>query len=135
MKADTVFRGSSALRRGDLKSEGKGKLSFHFSGDCETVEVMFRTVVSVNQLSVLGAVADLCEEPASSIFDYPTNKGRPVAQEKPSTTVSPTDLVPMTNPLLTNDRAQGDLLREHEQKIEDLPEELQLMRVAPTQVS
>ena len=76
--------------------------------------------ISVNQRSLHGAVADLCEELASSISDFPKNTGRPVAQEKPDTMVSPTDSVPMTNPLLTRDRAQGDLLREHKQKIEDL---------------
>ena len=45
-----VFRGSSALERGDLKSKGKGKLSFHFNVSDETVEVVFRTITSVNQL-------------------------------------------------------------------------------------
>ena len=57
-----VFRGSSAFERGDLKSKGKGKLSIHFNGSDETVEVILRTVTSVNQLSVYGAVAEMCEE-------------------------------------------------------------------------
>ena len=57
-----VFRGSSALERGDLKSEGNGKLSIHFCGDDCTVEVVLRTIISVNQLSIYGALADMCDE-------------------------------------------------------------------------
>ena len=48
----TVFRESSALERGDLKSTGKGILSIHFCGDDKTVEVVLRTIISVNQLSI-----------------------------------------------------------------------------------
>ena len=47
-----VFRGSRSLERGNLKS--KGKLSIHFCGDDETAEVVLRTIISVNQLSVYG---------------------------------------------------------------------------------
>ena len=36
-----VFRGSSALERGDLKSKGEGTLSVHFNGSDETVEAVF----------------------------------------------------------------------------------------------
>ena len=36
-----VFRGTSALHRGTLKSKGGGKLSLHFCGDPQTVEVIF----------------------------------------------------------------------------------------------
>ena len=42
------FRRSSALERGDLKSKGKEKLSIHFCGDDKTVEVVLRTIISVN---------------------------------------------------------------------------------------
>ena len=34
----------------------------HFCADGETVETVFRTIISVNQLSIYGAVSDLCEE-------------------------------------------------------------------------
>ena len=46
-----VFCGSS--EREHLKSEGKGKLSVHTNGSDETVEVILRTVISVNQLQCL----------------------------------------------------------------------------------
>ena len=35
------FRGTSALERGTLKSKGGGKMSTHFCGDPQTVEVFF----------------------------------------------------------------------------------------------
>ena len=57
-----MFRSASALERGTWKSKGGGKLTIHFCGDYDTVEVIFRTIVSVNQLSIYGAVADLCKE-------------------------------------------------------------------------
>ena len=28
---------------------------------CDTIETVFRTIISVNQLSVYGAISDLCE--------------------------------------------------------------------------
>ena len=57
-----VFRATSSLSRGTLKSKGGGKLSIHFCADGDTIETVLRTIISVNQLSVYGAVSDLCEE-------------------------------------------------------------------------
>ena len=56
----TVFRATSPLSRGTLKSKGGGKLSIHFCADQGTIETVFRTIISVNQLSIYGAVSDLC---------------------------------------------------------------------------
>ena len=56
-----VFRSSSPLSRGTLKSRGGGKLSIHFCADEETIETVFRTIISVNQFSTHGAVPDLCD--------------------------------------------------------------------------
>ena len=56
------FRATSALERGDLKSKGKGIKSIHFNGGDDTIDLILQTIVSVNQLSVYGAVADLCKE-------------------------------------------------------------------------
>ena len=60
-----VFRATSPLSRGTLKSKGGGKLSIHFCADGDTIETVFRTIISVNQLSIFGAVSDLCEEYSS----------------------------------------------------------------------
>ena len=60
-----VFRATSPLSRGVLKSNGGGKFSFHFCADGQTIEIVLRTIISVNQLIIYGAVADLCEEYSS----------------------------------------------------------------------
>ena len=73
-----VFRATSPLSRGSLKSKGGGKLSIHFSADGDTIETVFRTLISVNQLSVYGAVSDLCEEYSSC----QARTGRPVVAEQ-----------------------------------------------------
>ena len=57
-----VFRATSPLSRGTLKSKGGVKLSIHFCADGDTIETVFRTNISVNQLSIYGAVSDLREE-------------------------------------------------------------------------
>ena len=54
-----TFRATTPLSRGQHKSKGHGKLSIHFAADEHTI---FRIILSVNQLSVYGAVAAKCEE-------------------------------------------------------------------------
>ena len=56
------FRATSALERGELRSKEKGKKSIHRNGSDETIELILRTIISVNQLSIYGAVADSCTE-------------------------------------------------------------------------
>ena len=57
-----VFRATCPLSRGVLICKGGGKLSIHYFADQETVTTVFRTIISVNQLSLYGAVAEMCEE-------------------------------------------------------------------------
>ena len=57
-----IFRATTPLSKGNLKSKGHGKLSIHFAADQETIETVFRIIVSANQLSPYGAVANICEE-------------------------------------------------------------------------
>ena len=57
-----IFRATTALSRGQLKSKGRGKLSIHYAADLETVETIFRIIVSASQLSLYRAVAEICEE-------------------------------------------------------------------------
>ena len=57
-----VFRVTSPLSRSQLKSKGGGKLSIHYCADLESITTVFRTITSVNQLSLHGAVAEMCEE-------------------------------------------------------------------------
>ena len=57
-----IFRATSPLSRGRLKSKGHGKLSIHCCADQATIETSFRIIVSANRLSLYGAVAEMCEE-------------------------------------------------------------------------
>ena len=57
-----IFRATTPLSRGNLKSKGRGKLSIHFAADVDTVDTIYRIFLSVNQLSVYGAVTAVCEE-------------------------------------------------------------------------
>ena len=57
-----TFRATTPLSRCILKSKGRGKLSIHFAADEYTIETIFRIIISVNQLSIYGAVAAIREE-------------------------------------------------------------------------
>ena len=57
-----IYRATCPLSRGQLKSKGHGKLSIHSAATQETIETIFRIIVSANQLSLHGAVAEICEE-------------------------------------------------------------------------
>ena len=57
-----IFRSTSPLSRGVLKSKGGGTLSIHCCPDPATIETVFRTIISVDQLSIYEAVSDMCEE-------------------------------------------------------------------------
>ena len=69
-----VFRSTSPLSRGTLKSKCGGKLSMHFCADEGTIETVCRTIISVDQLSIFGAVSDLGEKYTSGHV----RRGRPV---------------------------------------------------------
>ena len=69
-----VFRATTPLSRGTLKSKGRGKLSIHFAADQDTIDTIYRTILSVSQLSVYGAVAATCEE----FEDHQDRTGEPV---------------------------------------------------------
>ena len=57
-----IFRATTPLSRGQMKSKGKGKVSIHFAADQGTIGTIYRIILSANQLSVYGAVAAICEE-------------------------------------------------------------------------
>ena len=74
---DPIFRATTPLSRGKLKSKGKGKVSINFSADTDTVDTTYRIILSVNQLSIYGAVAAICDE----YDDQPDSMGEPVILE------------------------------------------------------
>ena len=57
-----TFRATTPLSRCTLKSKGRGKLSIHFAADQDTIDTIYRIILSVSQLSVYGAVAAFCQE-------------------------------------------------------------------------
>ena len=57
-----------------IKSKERGKLSIHFAADQDTIDTIYRIILSVNQLSVYGAVAAVCEE----FEDHQDRTGEPV---------------------------------------------------------
>ena len=68
-----IFRATTPLSRGQLRSKGHGKLSIHFAATQETIETIFCIIVSANQLSLCGAVAEMSED-YESLHD---RSGRP----------------------------------------------------------
>ena len=107
-----VFRASSDLERGELKSTGKGVKSTHFNGSDETIELILRTVISVNQLSVYRAVPDLCKElPRDS-----SGAGKPAANDNLESMAILTEF-PTASPISQTDaEVQRKLLREDDRK-------------------
>ena len=57
-----IFRCTSVLERGELKSKAGGKTSIHFNDTTQNIELLLQMIISVNQLSLFGAVADMIEE-------------------------------------------------------------------------
>ena len=57
-----VFRATSPLSRSQLKSKGGGKLSTQCCAKQDAITTVFRTIACINQLSLYGAVAEMCEE-------------------------------------------------------------------------
>ena len=57
-----VCHSPTPLSSGQLRSKGHGKLSIHFAATQETIETVFRIIVSADQLSLYGAIAEMCEE-------------------------------------------------------------------------
>ena len=119
-----VCRASSAWERRELKSKGKGKKFIHFNGSDKTIELILCTVISVNQLSIYGAVADLCEELARDS----SSAGKPAANENLGSMVVPTEFLIANTISQTDADVERNLLREYEQKFAELPEQQKLTK-------
>ena len=98
--------------RGTLKSKGGGKLSIHFCADEGTIETVVRTIISVNQLSIYGAVSDLCDECKSCHV----RTVRLVLAEQSDPLFEPASLLMKTPTPSTEDPAQEDLLQKSTRK-------------------
>ena len=119
-----VFRATSPLSRGTLKSKGGGKLSIHFFADEGTIETVFRTIISVNQLSIYGADSDLCEEYKSRHV----RTGRPVLVGQSDPLFVPTSSLMKTPTPSTDDLAQDDLLQKYQERVERLSQQNRVIK-------
>ena len=109
-----VFRSTSPLSRGQLKSKGGGKLLIHYCANQDTITTFFRTIISVNQLSFYGAVAEICEKYESSN----NRTGKPVVGWQSSFSFVPR-VIKTAVPLDSHDLAHKDLsLKKHWERIE-----------------
>ena len=100
------------------------KYSIHFCADGDTIETVFRTIISVSQLSIYGAVSDLCDE-------YRTcqaRTGRPVPAGQPDPLFEPAKLLIMTPTPTIEILAQENLLQKYKERVERLPQQDQLTR-------
>ena len=112
-----IFRATTPLSRCKLKSKGHGKLSIHFAADQETIETIFRIIVFANQLSLYGAVANICEE-YESLHD---RSGQPDVLMGQSIVLSD---IKAKVPLENDDPAyQNLLLQRYEERTEKLSQE------------
>ena len=117
-----IFRATTPLSRGQLKSKGHGKLSIHFAAVQETIETIFRIIVSANQLSLYGAVAEMCEE-YETLHD---RSGRPDVVMGHSIVLS---AIKTEVPLENDDPAyQNCPLQQYEERIEKLSQQDRLSK-------
>ena len=103
-----VFRATSPFSRGTLKAKEVENYLFTSVPMGDTIETVF-SHISVNQLSIYGAVSDLCEE--YSICQ--TSTGRLVAAEQSDPFFAPADLLIMTPTSSIQIPAQENLLQKY----------------------
>ena len=112
-----IFRATTPLSRSKLKSKGHGKVSIHFTADYPTIETVFRIIVSANQLSLYGAVANMCEE----IETHQDRSEQPDVLMGQSIVLSESKTeVPLENDIPSH---QNLLLQRYEERIEMLSQE------------
>ena len=116
-----VFRATSPLSRGTLKSKGGGQFSIHFSADGETIETV-RTIISVNQLRMYGAVSDLCEE-------YKACQARTVLAGQSDPLFEPASFLMKTPTPSTEVPAQEDLLQKYQERVEWLSQQNHVIKI------
>ena len=112
---------SSTVERGESRSKGGGKKSIHFNGSHQNIELLLRTVISANQLSVYGAIADLCNELPKDL----RAPGKPAAPDQLEKVDIPTDF--SIAEYSTN--ARRNLVQEYERKFEQMSEDQKLSKL------
>ena len=97
----------------------------HFCANGDTIETVFRTIISVYQLCMYGAVSDLCDEYSAC----QARTGRPVLARQSDPLFEPARLL-MTTPTSSIEiPAQENLLQKHKERVEKLPQPDQLTKM------
>ena len=116
-----VFRGTSVLERRELTSKVGGKTSIHFNGSTENIELLLQMVISVNQVSLYGAVADMIEELSVG--------RRALGKLVASGQLDKQEILAEPAETQANEERQGDLLQEYEERFEKLTEDRRLSKL------
>ena len=100
-----------------------GKLSIHFGAHGDTIETVFRTIISVNQLSIYGSVSAVCDEHRACqarTVRLLAGQSDPLFEPASSLMKTPT--------LSTDDLAQEDLLQKYEERVERLSQQNRVIK-------
>ena len=91
----------------------------------QTIGTVFRTIISVNQLSIYGAVSDLCEEYSAC----QTRTERPVLAGQSDPLFEPAILLMTTPTPSTEVSAQEDLLQKYKERVERLSQQDRVIKI------
>ena len=123
MKADTQ---SSVPRVHCPEERLKAKVVENYQYTCAdggTIETVFRTIISVDQLSIYGAVSDLCEEYKPAMLE----QGRLLAGQS-DPLFEPASLLMTTPTPATEVPAQEDLLQRYQERVERLSQQNRVIK-------
>ena len=67
IQSSDFFVHAVPLREENCEAKEEEKKSIHFNGSQETIELLLRTVISANQLSIYGAITDLCDDVSKNV--------------------------------------------------------------------
>ena len=107
------------------KSKGGGKLSIHFCADGDTIETVFRTIISVNHLSIYGAVSDWCEEKsacqARTVRPVLAGQSDPLFEKAKLLITTPTPSIEIP--------AQEELLQKYQERVDKLSQQDRVIKI------
>ena len=118
-----MFRASSAFERRELRSKEGSKKTIHFDGSEPNVELIPRTIISANQLSVYGQ-EQIC---AGRYPKTPWLRGNLKHMIFRNRWKFPTD--PPSADFRPDEQRRGNLLQENEQKFEQLSDNQKLSKL------
>ena len=95
----------------------------HFCADGDTIETVFRTIVSVNQLSIYGTVSDSCDQYRAC----QARTERRVLAGQSDPLFEPASLLMTTPTPSTEVLAEEDLLQKYKERVERLSQQNRLM--------